>query len=448
MQGVVSSVWLASFLAMIMKHSTCKGWGALFVCLWLHLIKTTSANGIHSCGQGFSAIPGSKNGEVDSNHAISLCLSESNQHGTGIFFLRSEHAHAAALVRISGPMVDTLVFHQQHAELHDPHIKSMWSANFSYLVSGVYMANVYTLLEDNSINDFLSLQSCIRPNFLQQAVHFQWTVGESAAAEGCNNPATRLRWRITGKPPENISKIMPHFPYPQNITLDVRPDWIDDGMSEFVLPSLSNHVLCFIGDSQARNLVNAIANLLGGEGCDVLEAQGTKSSCQAAYLRYIKMNYPENFSLENITQYECTHAYFNFGQWPLGWPTSPPWSVDTYADEVKAFLLQAVPRVLDLGVEVAWMTSNAYPLSRTSMISCPATEWRVVNWIDAYNRVAASAVQEINTHLGQKDLIGLLDLFPISNALLDFTFDGSHFQGFIGAAMAKTALQHFANGLK
>jgi hypothetical protein len=429
-------------VAALLKHSRCKGWA---VVIWLQLLHIIIASGLHSCGQGFTSIPGTHSGELDSN--VSLCLAKENQDGFGTFFLLSHADHAAAMVRISGSMVDTLIFHRQPFEPIGP-FKSMWSANFSCLIPGVYAANVYTLLEDSSPDDFLSLKSCIRPHFLEQPVHFEWTVGLSATAEECNNRATRLRWRITGKPPEDISRIMLRFPYAHNITLDARPNWIDDNMPEIALPGLEDYVLCFIGDSQTRNLVNSIANLLGNEGCDALEAQGTKSACQASSVRYIKMNYPENFTLDNITQYECTHAYFNFGQWQLGWPTSPPWTVEKYADEVKAFLMDVAPQVLDLGVEVNWMTSCAHSIAETSVIACPAKEWRVANWIDGYNRAAVSTVQEVNMYLGQKDLVGLVDLFQTSNSLLDFTFDGAHFQGFVGAAMAKIALQHFASGLR
>jgi hypothetical protein len=402
----------------------------------------------NSCSEGFLTVHGHH--PAHTNRNLYLCLNMSDSNRSGTFYLHSKAPHAAAVARISGSTIDSPVFQLHSEEIAES--SSIWYANFSCLEPSAYTANVYILIEDSGINDFLSLNSCITPDFLDHPSYFEWNVGSTSTNhDQCKiMSSTDPRWHIIGEPPSTIHQIRMNIPYSKQVTLEKHTQWIEDGIPATTPPGfgISDHVACLIGDSQTRNLVNSIVDFLGYGNCNVVEAQNTKTACVALFVRYIPMNYPSEFSPDIIDTYECTHAYFNFGQWQLGRTTSPPWSVDTYRREVRKFLLSIAPHLMDRGVEVSWMSTNAYPMSSLSISTCPPRDWRVANWISAYNREAFEVVQEVSQLLGQRNLITFLDLFKRSNALLEFSFDGSHYQGFIGVALAKTFLRHFAGLLQ
>ncbi len=84
---------------------------------------------------------------------------------------------------------------------------------------------------------------------------------------------------------------------------------------------------------------------------------------------------------------------------------------------------------------VTWVSINPHPI--TSILQqCPPVDWRFPHIIAGYNEIAYQMVE--SSH-GQLDY---LDLFSIAFHLFDDSFDGAHYQGAVGKALAKRVEAH------
>ena len=84
-------------------------------------------------------------------------------------------------------------------------------------------------------------------------------------------------------------------------------------------------------------------------------------------------------------------------------------------------------------LNVAWVSTNPMPLN-TAMTSCPATDWRFPHVLQRYNEIAET---NVNLTHGR---IKYIDLFSIAFHLFDLSYDGSHYQGPVGFALASRIL--------
>jgi len=162
-----------------------------------------------------------------------------------------------------------------------------------------------------------------------------------------------------------------------------------------------------------------------------------KIACKGPGFLYKKMNYPSDWRFDTLFP-KCSHVFVNFGQWCAGWPSNPrPWNRTLYSGKVKAFISHLLHLKENYPhVNITWISTNPLPM-HTRMFACPLTDWRLPNVISAYNLVAHDVVSRTG------GLISYLDTFCIAFPAFDLSFDGAHYQGPVGVALASLFLQSF-----
>lgn len=182
---------------------------------------------------------------------------------------------------------------------------------------------------------------------------------------------------------------------------------------------LTNTTVCMYGDSQTRNLVDSI------------ESYVASHDLANTTFVYTTLRYPGNLTeaLNTTQSAQCTHSLFNFGQWPLGWVTNPPWTLAQLEQELADFLerIQSVPGY------VYWVSTNPFPRTHYRFNVCPHLDWRVLTYIDLYNEAAKAKV-------AQHASVRYIETFRAMLHLHDFTFDGAHYQEPVGPGVAQLVL--------
>ena len=120
----------------------------------------------------------------------------------GEFVLRAGASGVVALLRISGPVVDTVLFHaenkgrdnmQMHADANRSKEGAaacrLWTAGYSICGPGRHFATVYRLFDDASVEAVMSGKTCLRRAFSDHFLRFSWrqegAVSGAGVAENC-----------------------------------------------------------------------------------------------------------------------------------------------------------------------------------------------------------------------------------------------------------------------
>jgi len=350
------------------------------------------------------------------NNTIMHCRDFS---GKGYFQIQSNSSvgHVGAFSRLNGPMIDTVLFEPVE---QDGHI--VWRSNYSICRAGNYSGAIYIYLSDTTPETILVTgSSCLDPSFYTPAV-FNWI--EESVSTNCSSV-----WYWNNNTHDDELSLY---------RVPVRADYISayTGLRN-TLPSFNFSDLkqqkgdiCMYGDSQMRNLLNAIGGQVNQDTCFPLLQQAFKGDCEVDGFRWKAFRYPYEWSFESDMP-GCSQVFVNFGQWPAGWPSSPtPWTFAQYRVAVHDFIAILIEtRSRHPHLRITWVDTNPHPVM-SAQASCPPTDWRFPHVLAAYNRIAREEV------LATNGSIGFIETFSISFPLFDLSFDMAHYQGPVGIALA------------
>ena len=133
----------------------------------------------------------------------------------------------------------------------------------------------------------------------------------------------------------------------------------------------------------------------------------------------------------------CTQLFLNVGQWPL----YCGWNMSMYHRGLRALIAQVADFASRHNVPVTVLATNPYPLFRT--LSARSFDFRLPHLVRGYNEIARKVV-----HVEASPWIQFLDTWPTAFALFDLSFDGGHYQGIVGMALAMTVLGRLAENYK
>jgi hypothetical protein len=190
--------------------------------------------------------------------------------------------------------------------------------------------------------------------------------------------------------------------------------------------------MCLYGDSQTRNLNNAIIGLI--EDAEHIAHPRTREPKEVRISQqttFISGQYGTDFGKVNHT---CKTIFVNFGQWPAGYPEHYAWTVPQYARAVK----EAVLRIQFLNPKklLIWLTTHPYGevelLYKPFNVSSGRKDWRNEVVLREYNEAAKDICREVG--------VEFIEVFDVINAVHDLAFDGFHYNGPIERQIARTVL--------
>jgi hypothetical protein len=205
-------------------------------------------------------------------NTVKHCITESG-HGFFQIVPNSTIQHVAAIVRINGPIINTMLFKLSSASRSN---ESVWISNYSSCVPGNYTAAVHIYLQDDGPLSVMLGNSCLDPLFESPFVFtwtertagipcphlWYWSHGVSNRALSRYNPGKALhnRTALAG-----LRSTVPHFPFSAD-GADGRPAGL----------------VCLFGDSQLRNLLNGVGRRMNASACDLEAMQRVAGSCKVA----------------------------------------------------------------------------------------------------------------------------------------------------------------------
>ena len=242
------------------------------------------------------------------NNTILHCRDVKTQQG----FFRIESSvtapHLSAFVRINGPTVTTILFHQTE---HVSENKSfVWTAYYGGCVCGAYTAAVYILLQDTSDESILRGESCVSSKFETPFI-FQWS--QDNDSDHCPSIWSWSNSSYGG----DLSL------YSTNLRGDYKSAYsqLRDNLPEVDFTAIGalakSQKICMFGDSQMRNLLNSLIVLIDptNECAPVLESTSLKVECRREGFHYRELQYPNQWVFSDDIP-SCTHVYVNSGQCP------------------------------------------------------------------------------------------------------------------------------------
>jgi hypothetical protein len=198
----------------------------------------------------------------------------------------------------------------------------------------------------------------------------------------------------------------------------------------------ANRRVCFFGDSQMRHLFNNFILFTADYGVRPVES-ATKAVMPSAVHTYVEKvwtGFDAERTEELVLNRSCTDAVVNVGQWPAGWPEGYPWPFEMYESNVRSDM-EFMRTVLSdrLGLRVYWISTNPtgyMDVHGRSLFGPDALDWRHDAVIDKYNRLALHQAQDVGG-------VEFIDMGPIVRPLGDLPYDGAHYAGIVGDAMAR-----------
>jgi len=194
-------------------------------------------------------------------------------HGGGFFQIvtKSTIQHVAAIVRINGPIIDTMLFKLSPAPRSN---ESIWISNYSSCVPGNYTAAVHIYLQDDDPLSVMLGKSCLDPLFETPFMFawaeptagmpcshlWHWSNRSSNSALSRYNPGKALHSRSAFA---GLRSTIPDFPF------------ATDGAD-----GRSDGLVCLFGDSHMRNLFNGVGMRMDLGACDLEAMQRIHRACQ------------------------------------------------------------------------------------------------------------------------------------------------------------------------
>ena len=362
--------------------------------------------------------------------ASSVCCAGNHHHDPDaqFFTLGGEDFgsdYVGAFVRIAGLEIDTVLFAREPAD-------NAWRARYRLCSVGNYSAAVYIYMRARTPEAVLVDRTVCARSIDAPVRTFTWFHNYSC---GGNNISS---WRWHQQPAEEENGLARYI-------VPARPDYAlayadlrrHDPLGPADLAALVRLVqkerVCLYGDSQMRNLLNSIGGQLLPQTCFPLLQQKYKGDCDVPGFAWRGYRFPYQWTYDAEMPH-CAHVLVNFGQWPLSdFATTDPWDLKRYRMAVRAELrrfMRLRPKVRSL----TWVSTNPHPLGRAQR-TCPATDWRFPHLIASFNHIAHAEVL-------RSPGIGWLDTYAIAFPLSDLSFDGAHYQGPVGIALAHALAHH------
>lgn len=209
--------------------------------------------------------------------------------------------------------------------------------------------------------------------------------------------------------------------------------------------------VCLIGDSQTRHLHNMVVKLLNSTSTGensmkpsrlVASSHATiKSVAASDQVVYIENRWGIPMNTSN-----CTHVFWNFGQWPLSHlahldvestnkTPERPWSLKKYSTILNDLARHMNSQKRQHGNQQYWVTINSHPIvERQKDLD---DDHRTSPMVLMYNKLASSVM----------DMHGIevVDTYSIADPLLDVSYDGAHYLGNVGKAQAQLLLDVICN---
>jgi hypothetical protein len=192
--------------------------------------------------------------------------------------------------------------------------------------------------------------------------------------------------------------------------------------------------MCLYGDSQTRNLNNAIVQLLKGTTHNAhSRSHKPKEIRSSQQTHYIEGQYGTDLGK---IDHNCGTIFMNFGHWPAGYPGMHAWTVSQYASTVEEVLIKV--QNLNPDKRLIWLTTHSFGerielyLRLDNTTSTITKDWRSDVVLQKYNEAAKKSCRRVG--------VEFIEVFDVLNALHDLAFDGCHYSGPIEKQVARTVL--------
>jgi hypothetical protein len=203
-----------------------------------------------------------------------------NFNGRGYFQIvpNSTIKHVAAIVRINGPIIDTMLFKLSPAPCSNV---SIWISNYSSCVPGNYTAAVHIYLQDDASISVMLGNSCLDP-FFESPFMFAWTEPAPTASMRCPH----LWYWSNGSSNSALSRYNPGKALHNHSTFaGLRSTIPDFPFSADGVDGRRGGLVCLFGDSHMRNLLNGVGMRMNSSACDLEAMQRIHRPCQVAWRR-------------------------------------------------------------------------------------------------------------------------------------------------------------------
>jgi hypothetical protein len=341
----------------------------------------------------------------------------------GFFQIRPNRSikHVAAFARINGPIIDTILFSGRIGAK-----ASVWIANYTNCAAGNYSAGIHVYLQDADPEAVLRGESCLDPVFFTPKM-FRWRETKNASLK-CHSMWSWAKYKNA----QGLSKY--HLP----IRRDFRTAYYSGLRNSVPLFNFSTFLtanpekrVCLFGDSQLRNVLNSIGVQVTPSTCNAVRMQRQRSFCKVQAFSFHSLLFPHSWEPEyDEILPGCSHVFVNYGQWLSARISGTPWNITRYRDSVAAFMRKLVAhKARHPHLNITWVSTHPYPINER-MRTCPPYDWRLPHVISAYNTAARAEARRT------RGAVGYLDTHRAILPLFELTFDGTHYQGPIGAAAA------------
>ena len=296
--------------------------------------------------------------------------------------------------------------------------RASFSATYN-LPPGFYSVHVDLRYEDFVIDSFYS--SAI--HFLNPVFQFNFTLPSGI----CERDISSKDGYWTSS---RVPYISPSFMLGAQLNMtilleELRYNLVDCVLADdaFLTRSARNHSILIFGDSQGRHLTSSLVEFMdnikfkfSGNDRAIHSNDGVNfvydpySHCFLGEHNSYKLRCPADFS--RLTS-KSDVLLLNFGQWQVGWPENPPWSISHYLDKVNATIARAIASFPSK--RIVWLTIHPHG----EFYSLPQREWRNDVVLKEYNDRAV----ELCLKYGYE----FVDIFRVANAVHDLSYDGSHY---------------------
>lgn len=355
------------------------------------------------------------------------------------------------LLRVGGPHIQTAVLRQTRAS-HQVE----WQGSFAACQPGNYSLHVRSVFANDVRDDASWNASCSKLHDPMNSTLldlYVWEDGQTNhSAQGCAN-----LWRWRTPPTDDARRQLQRLracgiPSSSNMTATCPHPHADPHNSRHAI-NLLTYVgkdrrpnertmpgLCFVGDSQTRNVFNSV--MCAFQGRLMEDRQSSHQICsdtRHSNTKYFGANYPSDWIARplraSLDLAQCGSVVMNFGQWPCSNRQPTPWPRARFERELQQSLSVASHWAAQRSRRLFFWATNPSPFRR-DMAICPPSDWRFPHIIEAYNAIAKRVAARHN--------ITFIDTYSIVFQLLDLSFDGAHYGGSIGHALAVTILDEVA----
>ena len=339
--------------------------------------------------------------------------------------------HGLVMSRIGGPHLQTITFKKSKRKQSS----LVWISNFTVCNSGWYSISIQsvfpTSLENwtkNTCSHFCEKKSVLLERYV-------WYEPQNRLNAKCTNlwswtrePSTRVinhMGKISGMCTHLYLK--PHL-YSKDESVKSSLTYKYSTKIDFLVPGKN---LCFVGDSQMRNLANSYIEFFNNN-CKQEKMQLKKSVCYSKSVKFIGFHYPDEWK-SNLVK-NCKTLLINVGHWPASNRESPdlvkkhpeyfnnvalhghgPWSEEKYNNELQKLFSEIYRwRGNKQDRRVFFVATNPSPLRGDMINRCPPGDWRFSFILEAYNNKAKELANNFN--------VSFIDVHRTASQLLDFSF--------------------------